>query len=103
METFSPRSLAPATKGFLLVHQQSAHERIIYERLIAALQGKPMATQRSLFPSTIDLAPADAVLLSELLPDLQEMGYSIEPFGKTVFVIQGTPSDVISGNEKKGT
>ncbi|HEU0110314.1 MAG TPA: DNA mismatch repair endonuclease MutL [Flavisolibacter sp.] len=100
-QLFNSYVLAPATKGFLLVHQQSAHERIIYERLIAALQGKPMATQRSLFPSTIDLAPADAVLLSELLPDLQEMGYSIEPFGKTAFVIQGTPADVISGNEKK--
>jgi DNA mismatch repair protein MutL len=82
------------------VHQQLAHERIIYERLVNALQGKPVATQRSLFPSTIELAPADAVLLNELLPDLHQMGYSIEPFGKAAFVIQGTPADIQAGNEK---
>ncbi len=92
--------LVPTVKGFLLVHQQSAHERVIYERLLVALQGKPVATQRSLFPVTIELAPADAVLLNELLPDLQQMGYSIEPFGKNAFVVQGTPADVDAGNEK---
>jgi DNA mismatch repair protein MutL len=92
--------LVSSLKGFLLVHQQSAHERIIYERLMVALQGKPVATQRSLFPATIELAPADVVLLNELLPDLQQMGYTIEPFGKNAFVIQGTPADVDAGNEK---
>jgi DNA mismatch repair protein MutL len=92
--------LYPSAQGFLLVHQQSAHERVIYERLIAALHGQPVSTQTSLFPSTIELAAADAVLLNELLPDLHDMGYTIEPFGKNSFVIQGTPADVESGNEK---
>ena len=84
---------------FLLLHQQAAHERIIYERLLAALGGKPVAVQRSMFPVTVELTPADAVLLNELLPDLQQLGYSIEPFGKNAFVIQGTPADVSTGNE----
>jgi len=92
--------LVPSHQGFLLVHQQSAHERVIYERLILALQGKPIATQRSLFPGTIELTPADAVLLNELLTDLRQMGYAIDPFGKTAFVIQGTPADIEGGNEK---
>ncbi len=99
-QLFNTYILVPAIKGFLLVHQQSAHERVIYERLMVALHGKPVATQRSLFPATIELTPADAVLLNELLPDLQQMGYAIEPFGKTAFVIQGTPADVDGGNEK---
>jgi DNA mismatch repair protein MutL len=59
-----------------------------------------VATQRSLFPVTIELTPADAVLLTELLPELLNMGYTIEPFGKNAFVIQGTPADVQSGNER---
>jgi DNA mismatch repair protein MutL len=92
--------LAPTSNGFLLLHQQSAHERVIYERLALALQGKPVATQRSLFPASIELTPADAVLLTELLPDLLQMGYAIEPFGKSAFVIQGTPADMEVGNEK---
>lgn len=83
-----------------MVHQQLAHERIIYERMTNALQGKSVATQRSLFPSTIELTPADTVLLNELLPDLHQLGYTIEPFGKSAFVIQGTPADFESGNEK---
>jgi DNA mismatch repair protein MutL len=99
-QVFNSYILVPAEHSFLLVHQQSAHERIQYERLINALQGKPVATQRSLFPVTIDLAAADAVILTELLPDLHQLGYTIEPFGKTSFVIQGTPADIESGNEK---
>ena len=99
-QLFNTYILLPTAQSFFLIHQQSAHERIIYERLTGALQGKPVATQRSLFPSTIELTPADAVLLNELIADLQQMGYAIEPFGKTAFVIQGTPADFESGNEK---
>ncbi len=89
-------------KGYLLVHQQNAHERILYERFEKAVAGKPIATQRSLFPATMELAPADAVLLEELLPDLNHLGYLLEPFGNNTFVIQGTPADVEPGNEKAG-
>lgn len=99
-QIFNSYILAPMEQCFLLVHQQLAHERIIYERLINALQGKPVATQRSLFPVTIDLTAGDAAILAELLPDLHLLGYTIEPFGKTSFVIQGTPADVETGNEK---
>jgi DNA mismatch repair protein MutL len=86
--------------GLLMIHQQWAHERIIYERLQKATLGKPIATQQSLFPATIELNTADALILAELLPDLQQFGYSIEPFGKNSFVIQGTPADVLTGNEQ---
>ena len=86
--------------GFMLLHQQNAHERILYERFIKATEGKPIAIQQSLFPSTIQLAPADAVLLNELLPDLHYLGYHLEPFGNNTFVIQGTPADVLNGSEK---
>jgi DNA mismatch repair protein MutL len=92
--------ITPSAKGFILIHQQAAHERVLYDRLKAAAHGKPIATQRSMFPSTIELAPADAVILEELMNDLQELGYMIEPFGKNTFVIQGTPADLEAGNEK---
>ena len=93
--------LSQTPNGFILINQQSAHERIIYERLQEAAAGKAIATQRSMFPVTIDLVPADAVLLEELMSDLQQLGYMIEPFGKNTFVVQGTPADVTQGNEKK--
>ncbi len=100
-QLFNTYILVPAAQNFLLVHQQAAHERILYDRLAQSIAGRPIATQRSLFPATIELSPADAVLLQELLPDLSHMGYTIEPFGKTAFVIQGTPADVGSGNERQ--
>ena len=93
--------LSQTANGFILINQQAAHERIIYERLQEAAKGKTIATQRSMFPVTIELAPADAVLLEELRNDLQQLGYMIEPFGKNTFVVQGTPADVNQGNEKQ--
>jgi DNA mismatch repair protein MutL len=92
--------VAQTNRGYFLIHQQNAHERILYERFINAVDGRPIATQQSLFPATMDLAAADAVLLKELLPDMNHLGYLLEPFGNNTFVIQGTPADVQQGNEK---
>lgn len=92
--------VAGTNQGFVLIHQQLAHERILYERYMLAAREKPIATQKSLFPPTIALSAPDAVLLQELLPDLLLLGYQIEEFGKDTFVIQGTPADVPDGNEK---
>ncbi len=92
--------LAQNDAGFLVIHQQNAHERILYERFIKAVAGKPIAIQQSLFPQTMELASADVVVLNELLPDLHYLGYHLEPFGNNTFVVQGTPADVEQGNEK---
>lgn len=90
----------PSANGFLLIHQQAAHERVLYEQLKAASKDKPVATQRSMFPSTLELTAADAAVMEEIAGDLQYLGYTIEPFGKNTYVIQGTPADVEAGNEK---
>ncbi len=91
---------ASTENGFLLIHQQQAHERILYERYTEAANGKQMPAQQSLFPSAIELNATDAVLMDELLPDLKVLGYLIEPFGNNTFVVQGTPADILQGNEK---
>lgn len=92
--------IAPSESGYLLIHQQAAHERILYERYAAAIQGHAVAAQRSLFPATLQLSPQDALLLQELVADLNHLGYLVEPFGNNSFVIQGTPADLVQGNEK---
>lgn len=93
--------IASTNRGFILVDQQRAHERVIYERLQKANADKPISIQRSLFPVTMELSAQDAVLLSDLISDLHQLGYEVEPFGKNSFVIQGTPADVEQGNESK--
>ncbi|MBV9989295.1 MAG: DNA mismatch repair endonuclease MutL [Chitinophagaceae bacterium] len=92
--------LASTHSGFILVHQQFAHERILYDKYSIAAHHKQMATQKSMFPVTLELPQADAVLLADLLPDLHTIGYQVDPFGNNSFVIQGIPADVLPGNEK---
>jgi DNA mismatch repair protein MutL len=92
--------IATTTDGFLLIHQQLAHERILYEKYSQAAHGRQMPTQKSLFPVLLNVGEADAALLSELLPDLSQIGYQIEKNEVGEFVIQGIPADVLSGNEK---
>ncbi len=87
--------------GFLLIHQQAAHERILYEKMMLALNGKPLSTQTALFANSLTLSTPDALMLQELLPALQALGYQIEPFGKDSFIIQGAPAGHADGNEKK--
>jgi len=90
----------PTTRSFIIIHQQAAHERILYERYKAAAVGKQIPSQKSLFPATLSLSAPDAILLSELLPDLNQLGYTIEPFGKDSFIVQGTPADTSHGDDK---
>ena len=100
IQVFNTYILAATNRGFVLVHQQLAHERVLYEKLTVASAGKPVAYQRSLFPATIELSKQDAVLLHELLNDLLQLGYLVEPFGTDTFVIQGSPADLDQGNER---
>lgn len=92
--------ITPAQNSFLLINQQAAHERVLYDQMVKATQGKQVVTQQSMFPVTLELSPTDSVLLQELLPDLQLLGYHIEPFGKNSFLVQGTPADLEDINEK---
>ncbi|MET0299453.1 MAG: DNA mismatch repair endonuclease MutL [Flavitalea sp.] len=92
--------VATTNRGFMLINQQTAHERVLYDRYAASANGNTVPSQRSLFPVTIQLSAQDNVLLQELIPDLNQLGYIVEPFGKDTFVIQGTPADVEDGNEK---
>ena len=87
-------------RSFIIIHQQAAHERILYERYKTAATGKQIPSQKSLFPATLTLSAQDAILLNELLPDLNQLGYAIEPFGKDSFIIQGTPADTSHGDDK---
>jgi len=101
MQVHHAYMLVQNENGYLLINQQNAHERVLYEKYLQAMEGKAAATQQSLFPVTIELTPGDTVLLSELLPDLHSLGYQLEPFGNNTFVIQGTPADITQGYEKQ--
>ena len=83
--------------GFLLIDQQAASERIFYERYLEALRQQPVNTQKALFPKNIDLSPADATLLRDILPEVNRLGFDIAEFGGNTFIVHGAPSDIGSG------
>lgn len=83
--------------GFLLIDQQAASERILYERYLEALRQQPVNTQKALFPKNIDLSPADATLLRDILPEVNRLGFDIAEFGGNTFIVHGAPSDIGSG------
>ncbi len=79
--------------GFILIDQQAASERVLYERYLMQLADKPIATQAQLFPKTIYFSPNDAVILKEILPEINKLGFDIQEFGGESFIVHGLPSD----------
>lgn len=86
--------------GFMLIDQQAASERILYERYLAALANQPIATQKALFPKNIELSGADAALLRDILTEVNCLGFDIQEFGGNTFVIHGTPADMVGKQEE---
>jgi len=86
--------------GLMLINIRRAQERIWYERLLAEWHSQEAPSQQVLFPTSYELSPQDAVLLTEVLPDMARIGFDIAPFGQHTFVVQGVPAGMPAGEEK---
>ncbi|MFT4061803.1 MAG: DNA mismatch repair endonuclease MutL [Edaphocola sp.] len=86
--------------GLLVVHQKRAMERILYERLATRIAQSQRVTQQLLFPHTLEFAPADAALFEDLLPILQQLGFDLQHFGGTTYLLNGVPPDIETGHEQ---
>ena len=93
--------LTQIKSGIILIDQQAAHERILFEKFIAALANNQGSAQQSLFPQSIALSAADFELFQELSEELKALGFDIREFGKNTIVVQGYPAEIESGNEEK--
>lgn len=81
--------------GLLVIDQQRAHERILYEHYLANKdRHQASSSQQVLFPVTIELTPNDFALIETLIPHFKTLGFEIEPFGKNTVVVQGTPAEL---------
>ncbi len=92
--------LTTVKSGLMLIDIRRAQERIWFERILEEWETGTVASQQSLFPTSYELSPQDAVLLSSVLPDMARIGFDIAPFGKNTFVIQGMPTQLPAGDEK---
>ncbi len=80
--------------GLVLIDQQAAHERVLYERFLSHLDSRKGASQQSLFPQTVSLSAPDYELIKGLLPDICALGFQVREFGKNTLVVEGIPADI---------
>lgn len=93
--------ISPIKNGILMIDQQAAHERILFERFYESLHHNAGASQQSLFPQSVHMNSSDFELTKMLLPNLQQVGFDIQEFGKNTFVIHGVPAEIQASNEEQ--
>lgn len=85
--------LTQLKSGLLLIDQHLAHTRILFEKYLKQLENCNGVSQQELFPQPFSVNMADAMLLKELMPDLEGLGFCLEQVNATTFMVNGTPSD----------
>lgn len=84
--------------GLLVVDQHLAHSRILFEKFLKEMETNSGHSQQELFPQPFTLNANDASLFRELMPELQQVGFSLEQVNPTTFMINGTPADLSGGD-----
>ena len=87
--------------GLVVIDQHVAHERILYEEAMEAMEGNPLSTQTLLFPEIIELQSEDFSTLLNLIPYLEKIGFRMKEFGKNTIMAEGVPPDIQWGNAKE--
>ncbi len=86
--------LAERADGVLVVDQHALHERLIYEELRAARAEKGAPSQGLIIPQTVQAGRRSAEVLRSSLDELGALGFDIEEFGGTSFLVRAVPAAV---------
>ena len=86
--------------GLILIDQHAAHERVLFEQFSARSTGAQKSAQRLLVAETVELGYREAGVLEKMIPELNELGLDIEPFGGNTFVVKAVPV-LLAGREIK--
>jgi DNA mismatch repair protein MutL len=84
--------VAEGPDGMYLIDQHAAHERVLYEQMLAERAQRQLAVQPLLEPAVLDLSPEVAALAADALPQLAELGVALEPFGGASYLLRGVPA-----------
>jgi DNA mismatch repair protein MutL len=84
--------LVEGEAGLLIVDQHSAHERVLFERAMDAIARGDAASQKLLFPLTIQLTGAELDALDAGRDVIERMGYEVEPFGGQAVIVHAAPA-----------
>jgi DNA mismatch repair protein MutL len=83
--------IAEGPDGLYLIDQHAAHERVLFEKLMAQHDQKNILSQALLSPVVVTLTPAQTSLLNNQLPILQHFGFQVESFGMNDFQVRAIP------------
>ena len=92
--------VAEAEDGLVLVDQHAAHERLVLERMRAALAGGRVAAQALLIPEVVELDEPACDRLEARIAELAEFGLELERFGARAMLVRATPALLGSGDPK---
>ena len=84
--------LVETRDGILIVDQHSAHERILFQKLMDAFEGGGQESQRLLFPMTLRLAPPEVAIVEDNRALLARAGFEVEGFGGDTVIVQAVPN-----------
>jgi DNA mismatch repair protein MutL len=84
--------VTPVKSGLMLINKRRAHERILYEQFLNAIENRQAVSQVNLFPATLNLDPVQHGLLADILDDLHKIGFDIREFGKQTWLVNATPA-----------
>ena len=84
--------LAETRDGIIILDQHAAHERILYERIMAGFEGSGSEGQRLLFPFTVRLTGPELEIVEAVSEPLARLGFELEPFGYNAVLVQSVPS-----------
>jgi DNA mismatch repair protein MutL len=85
----------------LLIDQHAAHERVAFELLKVQFASGGVETQGLLFPETMELSFRENAALKEHIDNISRLGFALEPFGGTTWLVKGAPGMLSGGNHQR--
>jgi DNA mismatch repair protein MutL len=92
--------IRPVKNGLMIIDQQAAHERMLFEKFLKKMQNNSGASLQSLFPQTVTMSPADFALVMEMEREIRSLGFQYEIFGKNAIVVTGLPTEAAGKDSK---
>lgn len=83
--------VAEGPDGLYLIDQHAAHERVLFEKLMAQHENRSIPSQALLAPEVVTLPPQSAKMIGEQLPFLNKFGFEVEEFGANTFQVRAMP------------
>jgi DNA mismatch repair protein MutL len=90
--------VAEGPDGLYLIDQHAAHERVLFEKLMAQHDKKSIPSQALLSPEVVTLPPQSAKILNSQLPFLNHFGFEVEEFGTNTFQVRAMPALFAGGD-----